>query len=437
MIRGIRVELKKPLSCSWDELGETLRKQRSMMHRLLNAAIIRCVVAHRQKEEGAIQTLAYQEIADELARIREWARDHKDPSVLERYSEFDLPGGTKAAISSAAYAAFQKWLKGRGDERLATWKRGAPILIRAQEWSIAKTTDGFELSLKLTPGRTGKTRVAVAGSSGKHWRWLASFGTTAERGDCKIVYDEERKKWYAILAIKEPDPAPVTADPRRALIVHRGVHNWLYLMSTTGQSVAIRGNKFLAQKRALEARMRDFRNVSQAERGSGAKGHGRKRRYESYDALDNKLKAVIHTLCQQSAARIVQLAKQWGCALIIIEDYGGIGPDEERALRRFVPRFPLYQLKQAITWACKKEGLQLSEHPAEYISTTCPCCGNMDASQHNHRTGVFHCEACGFERPSDWVAGLNFLRRSGVDSSVWDQRLEASRKLAESMKEPA
>jgi transposase len=435
MIRGIRVELKKPLNCTWDELGDVLRKQRAMMHRLLNAAVIRCVIAHRQKEDGAIQTLAYQEVAEEIARIRDWARGHKDPKVCERFSEFDLPGGTKASISSVAYAAFQKWNKGAGAERLTTWKRGAPILLRAQEWGISKTEGGYELSLKLTAGRTGKMRVGVAGSNGKHWRWLGDLTSgSSERGDCKILYDEEKKKWYAILASKEADAAPMTADPARALVIHRGVHNWLYMTSTTGQSVAMRGNKFSAQKRALEARMRDFRNVSQAERGSGAKGHGRRRRYESYDALDNKLKAVIHTLCQQSAARVVELAKQWGCGLVIIEDYGGIGPDEDRALRRFVPRFPLYQLKQAIAWACKREGLQLSEHPAEYVSTTCPCCGDMDARYHNNRTGIFHCSACGFERPADWVASLNFLRRSGVVSSVWDQRLQASQELAQNMR---
>jgi hypothetical protein len=37
---------------------------------------------------------------------------------------------------------------------------------------------------------------------------------------------------------------------------------------------------------------------------------------------------------------------------------------------------------------------------------------------------------CEFDRPADFVAALNMLRDSGVDSSLWDKRLEQEKRLA-------
>jgi len=460
MIRAIRVELAKPLNCSWDELGTILRDQRTAMHRLLNAAILRCVLAHRTKESGAIQTLAYQEVELELERYREWARQELERlrkkrskkkkdlgeeliSELdrERYvqsfvrkSSLELSGGSKAAISSAAYDQFNKWIKSKGELRLPSFKKGAPIFIRGQEFNLLEDEQGRAiLEVKLTAGRTGRHRIALRASKGRHWQQLRDLTQAkVKRGDLKIVYDEDRKKWYGIVSFHEDDPAPLTVDPKRALIVHRGVRNFLYVISTTGQAQPLlRGGKLVAQKRKLEARRRDLRMVSVAERGSGAKGHGRVRRFESYEALGDKLANIIKTTCQQAAARVAQLAKQGGYGMIVIEEYGGIAPDEDRALRRFVQRFPLYQLKQAIAWVCKKNGLSLVEVPAQYISTTCPACSSNHLSQHNHRTGVFHCMQCDFDRPADFVAALNMLRDAPVDASWWDNRLKQTKQLAE------
>jgi IS605 OrfB family transposase len=169
--------------------------------------------------------------------------------------------------------------------------------------------------------------------------------------------------------------------------------------------------------------------------GAGSKGHGKQRRYEHYDALGEKRANVVKTFCQQIAARVCREAETIGAGVIVLENYGGIEPANERHLRRVLARFPLYQLKQAIANAAEVRGLAVVEQPAEYISTTCPACSNADVRQHNHATGTFHCRACAFERPADFVAALNMLRRSGYDAKVWDERLEAVAKLARSLKD--
>jgi len=261
---------------------------------------------------------------------------------------------------------------------------------------------------------------------------------TIKRGDCKLVYDERRKKWYALLAYHAEEAAPRTVDPARVLVVHRGVNNVLTLLPSTGErAVFIAGQKFIGQRKKLQARMRDMRRVSSCERGSGAQGHGVARRFESYDALEGKLSRIVHTTCQQWAAQVAETAERFGCGMVVIEDYGGIEPQENDYLRRCLDRFPFFRLKTAIQQALMKRGMHLEEVPSEYVSSKCPRCAAADTRFHNTRTNVFHCKECGFERPADFVAALNMLRRSSADTTTWDKKLEQERKLAEKMRATA
>ena len=180
--------------------------------------------------------------------------------------------------------------------------------------------------------------------------------------------------------------------------------------------------------------MRNTRRVSPDVLGAGAKGHGKKRRYAHYDALLGKRKRVVRTWCQQMAALVMRRAREHGCGLIVIEDYGGIEPHEEGAMRRLLTRFPLFQLKEAIVQAAELAGMSVRESPAEYISSTCPVCGCQDDRQHNKKTGIFHCASCSFVRPVDFVAVLHMGRRAGVDMASWEDRLQRESKLVEKLR---
>jgi len=202
-------------------------------------------------------------------------------------------------------------------------------------------------------------------------------------------------------------------------------------MSSMGNfSVVARGNGLLALKRKLKRRRESLQGRAYIERGKASRGHGRSRRYETNEAISEKESRYIKTLCQQVAARVVRLARLWGCGTVVIEDYGGIEADESRGVRRFVERFPLHQLKTCIEWSCKKEGFALAETPSDYISSECPGCGCLDMAQHNRRTGMFHCRACSFDRDVDFVAALMMLRHYHGNGGVWDERLKQERKNA-------
>lgn len=436
MIRAIRLEIAKPLSETWDSAGPMLRTLASVTPKILRAAYdarIACGVAGTDAVKAAVAPdvkakspdgLAYQAAAREVERLREWGSKKKNA----RYAELEVPGGMLSACARAACQAYAR--RDQGRVRFESER----ILVRKQETALSEDDRGVTLSVMLRS--KGRVRFAVRESSGTHRDTLrAIVKGSLPHGDCKIQYDRDRKKWYALVAYDAPEPEPIPVDLARAMVVHRGMRNALTVMTTTGQFYKLTASKYLAQRRGLQARTRDAQRISPEELGSGAKGHGRKRRHEHAEKIGEKLARVTKTFCQQSAAWCRRYADLHGVALVVIEDYGGIEPNPN--LRRVLDRFPLNQMKQSVAHICESTGRTLKEVPGEYISSTCPRCNNADTSQHNARTDVFHCKRCNFERPADWVAALWMLRRSGADTSIWDERLRREQELSETIRSEA
>jgi transposase len=373
-------------------------------------------------------TIVYQAIVAELDVIQasKW-RDESRPAL-------DLPGGMLSALSQRVMQSYPKRPSFGGTQ---------PIPVRKAETRLAIAQDeGRErivLDLKFTAN--GRTRVYVRPSKGQHWHLLKQIAKgEVVHGDCRIVLDEDRKKWYALLSYEVAARAlPGPIDPTRALIVHRGVRNALTLLGSHGMVRYEPGEKLRSQLRQLDSRKRRGMSISNVTLGDGAKGHGKTRRYEHCDPIKKTRKNVVSTWCGQMAAYVLALALEWGCGIIVIEDYGGLAVNPDPHLRRALDKFPLYQIKQAIKNAreARATNVELREVPGEYISTTCPACGCQDFRQHNIHTGTFHCASCELERPADFVAALHMGRRSGVDMSVWDERMKKYDQLRSELREPA
>lgn len=449
-VRAVRVEIAKPLDIQWRELDDLLRDRRAVMHRLLNAGVLHIA---SQRWAGNEKPRALEAIKAELSSWQTWCaemgaktKDEKERIRHERRATMTLASSITDALQQRCVDADQRWRKNKGNARLPTAKRGAPIFIRDGGWTLESDKNGWILSMRLegvtpTNHRPGKVRVALRPSSGKHHGILQQMVKGSVKiGNCQVVLDESTGKWYAILAFTEElNRAAPPRDGTKTLIVHRGQRNFMYALCTDGRTRILRGNKFAAQRLHLKRRAEAFKRVSAFERGAGAKGHGTRRRYETHDALDRKLKRVVHTYCQTSAAWVFKAAKDLGCGRILIEDYGGIEQSDERAERRFLDHFPYYQLGTAIKWVCKREQLELLEGPAAFISQTCPRCKHQDARQHNTRTGVFHCinPDCGFDRPADWVAAFNQGIAFGIDMSEIKKILAAQERVAAEIKKKA
>ena len=246
---------------------------------------------------------------------------------------------------------------------------------------------GTVLTVKLRSA--GAVRFGCAHSWGVHADILAKIVSgELKHGDCKIQHDDERRKWYVLLSYEQPDAAPMSVDPARVLAVHRGVRNALYPILASGESAkALCGRKFVAQRFALQSRARDAKRITSEELGGGAKGHGRARRVERYSLVEDKIARVTTTWCQQAAAWVANLASEKGCGMVIIEDYGGIAPNPDRAIRRVLERFPFYELKQAIKsrleCVTRKDGttvaIALKEVSSTWISSKCPRCEMIES----------------------------------------------------------
>ncbi len=442
MIRALRLELVKPLDESWETVGPLLRMLAKATPMLLNAALdagiaIRVAgldpVKSRIGPEAKARTtkgLLYQAVLRKQEDLRAWGVKNKSP-----WANLDVPSGTAAGIQVAAFQALSKKVtpgtSKPGQSR--TDFTSERIIVPRTGTLISADSKGITISLKLRP--KGAVRFAVAHSIGSHRETLAAFADkTQAHGDVKIKWDKRRKKWYALVSYKPAPPKLVEVDPARALVVHRGIRNALFLLTATGQSKPMPGSKFLGQRKAIYARMKDMQRVTSEERGAGAKGRGRLRRFESSDSLQGKLSRVTRTFCQQAAAFVGERAKAWGCGLVIIEDYGGIQPDEDRNMHRVLDRFPFHELKQCITQRLERDGVTLRETSSAFISTTCPRCEHCEPRNHNQRTGIFHCRACIFERPADWVAAFWMLANGGGDMTTWRARLQRERSLSDALR---
>lgn len=441
--RMAKFEIARPLNITWDELGTILRTQRHVLQDLLRAGMdarIACDVvgAKQVKQNLGCKTksneasmIAYDAIAMKLDEIRS-----RDGWSDEQRAALNLPGGMISSLERTVNQGFKL---------RANYGHRQPVPVRRQELSFhEQKLDGRKkvvARVKLLGGRHHVDLVLRAGKGGDWDRLKKIARGEIRHGSCEIKEDprgraRKKAKWYVSVSYEPPVREPAKEiDFDKAVIVHRGITNALTLMGTSGLYSYIKGYKIMKQLAQLYERERNHRRIGPSELGSGAKGHGKRRRYENYNALQNKRSRVIDYFCKNSAAEVSRFARTKGenAGVIVIENYGGIEPSEDDWTRRHLQRFPFYKLKQAILDRMELEGRKVIEVPAEYISTTCPVCGNADDRQNNGRTFTCKNEKCSYQRPVDFVAAIHMLKRAPVDSSVWDEKLEKTlrKKLVE------
>jgi transposase len=434
LTRTARIELAFPLDgVSWEQAGAghgRLGVLRSVMHRLLNAAVTGLFANKHMRERDQANALAY--IKREVGEIEDWARKKK----VEHLKELRLPSNVTDALQSYANDKVQKYWKDKGKTRIPSMAEGAPIMVRDGGWELTLDQQGrFTYRVKLWDGRGEDTwmRFAVRATKDWHYSLLKRIATdpTVKVGSCQIVRDVDRKKWYAMLAFTTNDPAQTAKrDPGIVVALNRGRHNFLFAASNVaGKSRVLWPGEHILRTKQRTAAQRWERRRAQRIAGAGAKGHGKARRYREYEALGDYEARYVRTVCQQAAAALAAYAERLGAGRVLIEDFNTVQEDA-----RYVPTWPWYQLKQAIAWACKKAGLALEVVPAEYISSTCSRCGNVDPAQHNLSTGTFHCKRCEFERPADLVASLNMLEQAGEDISGWRKGFKEADEFAAALK---
>lgn len=423
--RVIKIELAKPIDSiirskttptDWAKVGPELRRQRSIMHQLLNAAVCECELAQRSNVNKPVQTVAYHAVKQEFSRFVDWAANHKNKEVRDMYDGFVLPGGTLAAISGMAYKQWSIWKRDTtGKSSLPSFRKGAPIFIRKQECELTKDDEiGTHLKLKLFPN--GMIRFAIRPSRGDHFKTIREIvepDGSCWQGDCKIIFDENahrknggKGKWFAYLTYYTRVPSATEPDMKKALVLNRGHHCFLYAMTTTGKShVIVRGSDVRAYRKRISKLRGEFKG-NFYEAGNGSRGHGKMRKYREYAKFGSKESNFLKTKSQQAWARVEEIMKREGCGTVIIEDYSG-------AETRFL-KWPLFELKSYGKNMCERNGFSLQE-TKKVNALACPRCGSDDHKKYMNRNLIFHCNECGFERPYDFVSTFNMGLAAGAD----------------------
>lgn len=439
-MRAIRLELVKPLTESWETAGATMRAIAKAVPILGNAALdsmaafdlvggaaMRAKVAPdmRGKKDESVH---YQAVIKKMEDLRQWAKK----SGYKPWIDLDV---SSEILNEAKQAARTVHGQSRKERTRGAFKEEL-ILLGATLVTLSSDAKGMTIDLKLRS--RGVIRFAIAHSTGRHRDLLRKMvDGKIEYRSAKVKYDERRRKWFVLLSYKAPieSPAP-NVRPENVLVVHRGIRNALtFLDNVRGVYKAVPGGSYVERRKRLRERARSVRRISAEERGSGAQGHGLTRRNETNDVIGDKVARLTTTFCQQMAAAVVNRAREFGCGTIVIEDYGGIGPADDRGARIVLDGFPFYQLKMAINSARERAGLRLLETSSGHISTTCPRCSAVSATATNPVTGIFRCRECDFGRPVDWVAVYWMLKRSGFDASKIDERLQEERAFSDKMRE--
>lgn len=428
-------EIIKPLGAmTWNDLGSRLRDLRGVMHRLLNNAVTSCALAGARGDKPH----ALAGIKEQLERERDYAQDRlakgkggDHEEMLTRIATLSVPSQITDAIQRKATQVYFDYRKHawRGDKTLPTFKYGAPIFVRDGGWELKRDPKGYVLGVRLTSGRTGHTLLAVVpcgptdhADAKRMTDEAAIADESVKLCDLKIQYLERKKKWLVRATYSRSKSAPRPVDPTRSLAIHGGIRSFLFFACGNGDANEIAsGGDILAFKAQMDRRRGSMKKHLR-EVGGGARGHGKSRRYGTYDALEDTEARWVKTKCEQLAAAVVKKAIHKECGTVVLEDYSpkdlADNAGDERTAR-LIRRWPFAQMRECIARACEKADISVRVVPSSYESCTCPQCGNVDAAQDGGR-GLFACsnEACGLKRPSDAVAAWNMLRRAGAETGL-------------------
>lgn len=423
----VKCKIIRPLGdVSWEQIGPHMHALVDLSRRVMNRASDEMRLNLKTKQ-GATQTIAYQAVGHQLADERAYAATQsKRTKRATIVQDIDVSGGMRAAWSNAAAQRFQTDLKAvmRGEKSSASYRRGI-IMIRGQEWELLKDSKGYVVSCKLHGGRNDWVSFAISADGGSvhaHLRKMMDGSCGAKPGDLKIAWDERKRCWYALMSYTFNRPER-TSDPNRMMAVRRGMSSMItYACDDRVRSVS--GSDVIAFKQKLDARRRDIgRHLRKGELGRGARGHGEKRRFWSITKLDGLERNFVRTKCQQVAAAVVKEASQRGAGSMVIEDFGTPVDATADAKYWLLKRWPWATLKEAISWACAKAGLDLYEVSTVALKRRCPGCAHELAGDPGD---VFTCPSCELQRSTEQVVAMNMLADMGDIESV--RKMERSRK---------
>jgi hypothetical protein len=455
--RVLTMEIVRPVSATWGEIGPTLHDLRAFAAPIMNEVVTACALheaartkvlvaigAGRNVEPAAKKAAAAAFAPTKTVSYRAatacgidgqrayYARAKSPTATTIRRATLYVPSAIVLGLSSMAFAHYEVWSKsGRGGARTLPTFRAATIPIDGAGVVFGQDEKGPTLTLKIR--EVGRDVFAVAVDGGKAHgvvRKLLDPTSGYQSADCKLLWLERKKKWIAQLTYSMPAVAPV-APAGNAMAVHLGIASAITACDRRGRSYVVNGGSQLLAVKAQFAARRKSLARHYPSLGSGAHGRGEARYREHVTKVADAEARFVRTWCQQCAARVRKVALMWNVSEVVVENYSasGLVDDASSRLRlanekaespksdyvvRMLQHFPFAMLRSCIRNALELVGIGVREVESAYECCTCPKCGEVSAD--SDTPSGFTCVACGLRRARDHVAAWNLLNRAGYDS---------------------
>lgn len=427
----VRVEMVRHSLDEYDSL-EAMREAKAALYEELfdagrrTARYLSDLIIDYRIESRARDT----EFSNDETSLETWAYGRIDAYEEERVNKKKdaFTGAVKSVISRTVHRSFLKWRKANYSEALSQFT-SKTILLRNDSWKLERTSKGwivhFAINSRSVPTKNGKEKreavwhsVVVSTNNNPHVHATLRKMQSGEidRTDAKLVWEKGNRCWAFRLGGMRPRPQRLEGTGMMA--IRRGLGTPLYRLLSSGRWFALGGGPYLAQKKGIEAR-RSRIAASRWERGSGSRGHGRKKRHKEREHLSERESLATRAFIRNAWAGTIKIAKRHGISVIVMEDFGSpvdrslieLLPDD---LGKMMKRFPWGELKSWGKWKCEQNGIKVIEVSAANRSHICPCCGDESSENHAPQKRELRCVSCKARMPSEFADAWNMLRAAGL-----------------------
>lgn len=342
-------------------------------------------------------------------------RDTKDEFVL-------ISTDTLASLTRDVFGRMEKMRKEiwTGERSIVSYRRDQPILIVGRNIHLDKTKYGtYQIRLTML-SKQGMKHFNVDGKiflfsivgklSGSSKAILERCFTGEYKiGASKLIYDKQKKKWFINLTYSFEAQNKNNLDPNRILGVDLGIVHAVHMavsdVDWDGRRFVIEGGEITKFRTQIEYRRRSLQSQIRTA-GNGRKGHGRKRALLPIEHLSHKAANFRDTTNFRYAKRIVDVALEYQCSMIQMEDLQGAGKNDSFLQQNWT----FYDLQTKIENRAVQFGVAVKRVAPQYTSQRCHKCGFIDPDNRPAQA-EFCCRQCGWKGNADFNAAKNLATR--------------------------
>jgi ribosomal protein S27AE len=348
-------------------------------------------------------------------------------------------------VSAAQRKAARKWTSVRWKALIQQSLRPShyidtiPIPIREQDYALIESAerDTFRFAFTLHAGRKGARGkeycIPIKTKDQQQYNSLLKVARGEwKRGEAAIMRERKDRgkgggpvnKWFLRISYKKKVELSTEAD---YAALNRGIAYFLVGYASNGERYILDGDDIRAHLKMLQGRRRQHQRVYR-HAGSNRKGHGRKRALKPISHLYAKGEWWRETYNQTKARDFTNWCIKNNVVRVYLANFTNIRNDYVdkleggKRLWDLIQEWPYYNLQMRVISCLEEAGIEVYQMPAQYITRTCPRCGNVKEEAVISRK--YRCEACGYTQHRDVVACMNEMKRGEEMLENGDEGLE-------------